>query len=190
MVTINAPARNWAGNVTFGAQRLHRPASVAELRRVVAGSRQLRVLGSGHSFNLIADTPGDLVRVDGLPPRIDIDAARRRVTIGGGLRYAEVNAALHAAGFALANLASLPHISVAGSCATGTHGSGDSQRGLASAVTALELIGPGGDTVRLDRAADPDVFPGAVVSLGALGVVTALELEIEPSYDVAQWVYE
>ncbi|UWM52046.1 FAD-binding protein [Streptomyces carpaticus] len=190
MVTINAPARNWAGNVTFGAQRLHRPASVGELRRIVAGSRQLRVLGSGHSFNLIADTPGDLVRVDGLPPRIDIDAARRRVTIGGGLRYAEVNAALHAAGFALANLASLPHISVAGSCATGTHGSGDSQRGLASAVTALELIGPGGDTVRLDRAADPDVFPGAVVSLGALGVVTALELEIEPSYDVAQWVYE
>ncbi|MFB7760879.1 FAD-binding protein [Streptomyces xiamenensis] len=190
MVTINAPARNWAGNVTFGARRTHRPATVGELRRIVAGSPQLRVLGSGHSFNLIADTPGDLVRVDGLPPRTEIDAERRRVTISAGMRYAEVTAALHAAGFALANLASLPHISIAGSCTTGTHGSGNSQPGLANAVTAVELIGPDGEIARLERDADPGVFPGAVVSLGALGVITAMELEIEPAFQAAQWVYE
>ena len=190
MLNSGTPARNWAGNVTFAAKRVHRPASVEELRRLVAeASGPVRALGTGHSFNLIADTTGDLVRTDSLPRRAEIDAARRRVTVAGGMRYAEVAAALHAEGFALANMASLPHITVAGSVATGTHGSGDRQPGLASAVSAVEIVGAGGELLRLDRQADPDRFPGAVVSLGALGIVTALTLDIEPAYEVAQWVY-
>jgi xylitol oxidase len=189
MLTTGAPAHNWAGNITFGAARLHRPDSLDELRRIVAGAERVRALGTGHSFNRIADTSGDLVRVDGLPHRVEIDAERSAVTVGAGLRYAEVAAELHTAGFALANLASLPHITVAGSVATGTHGSGIGRRGLASAVSALELIGPEGDVMTLSRADDPGRFPGAVVSLGALGVVTALTLDIEPSFEVAQWVY-
>ncbi|MDT0345884.1 FAD-binding protein [Streptomyces litchfieldiae] len=189
MLTTGAPAHNWAGNVTFGAARVHRPAALDELRKIVAGAARVRALGTGHSFNRVADTDGDLVRVDGLPRRVEIDAERSAVTVGAGLRYAEVAAELHAAGFALANLASLPHISVAGSVATGTHGSGDGRRGLASAVSALELVGPEGDLVTLSRDADPGRFPGAVVSLGALGVVTALTLDVEPAFEVAQWVY-
>ncbi|ONK10224.1 FAD-binding protein [Streptomyces sp. MP131-18] len=189
MLTTGAPAHNWAGNITYGAARVHRPASLDELRRIVSAASQVRTLGTGHSFNLIADTPGDLVRADGLPRRAEIDRERGTVTVSAGLRYAEVAEELHAEGFALANLASLPHITVAGSVATGTHGSGDGRQGLASAVAGLELVGPEGDLVTLSRNADPDRFPGAVVSLGALGVVTALTLDIEPAFEVAQWVH-
>ncbi|MFI6900745.1 D-arabinono-1,4-lactone oxidase [Nonomuraea sp. NPDC050394] len=182
------PITNWAGNVTFGAARVHRPESLDELRRVVAAGPRVRALGSGHSFSLVADTSHDLVRLDGLPPTVEIDAGRSTATVAAGLRYAEVAEHLHRAGFALANLASLPHISVAGSCATGTHGSGDSRRCLAAAVVALQLVGPDGDLVELSREHDPAVFPGAVVALGALGVVTRLTLEVEPAFDVAQRV--
>jgi xylitol oxidase len=190
MPATDTPLRNWAGNVTFGAARVHRPASEAELSRTVASAEKVRVLGSGHSFNHIADTDGDLVLLDGLARRVRVSEDRDTVTVSAGMRYAEVASALQERGLALANLASLPHISVAGSCATGTHGSGDSLRGLGTAVTGIELIGPDGTRTTLDRASDPDRFPGAVVNLGALGVVVGMTLAVEPAFDVAQWVYD
>ncbi|WP_434741527.1 FAD-binding protein [Micromonospora sp. SH-82] len=180
--------RNWAGNVTFNAVRLHRPATLDELRATVAASRRIRALGSGHSFSTVADTDGDLVRLDRLPRAVRLDPGSAAVTVTGGATYAEVAAALEPAGYALANLASLPHISVAGSVATGTHGSGRDLPGLAAAVRAVQLVGPEGDLVELSRDADPQTFPGAVVALGALGVVTRLTLDVEPSYLVAQHV--
>ncbi|MCK9871741.1 FAD-binding protein [Nocardiopsis dassonvillei] len=188
MPAPHARTTNWAGNVTFASPRVHRPRTLDELRRVVRGSARIRALGSGHSFNLVADSDADLVRLDGLPAEAEIDAKGRTVTVTAGTRYAELVTALHGRGFALANLASLPHISVAGSCATGTHGSGDGQRCLSAAVRAVQLLGPDGDLAWLSRDADPEVFPGAVVALGALGVVTRLSLEIEPAFTVAQRV--
>jgi xylitol oxidase len=189
MSSAERPVTNWAGNVTFQARRVHRPTSVDELRRIVADSGRVRALGTGHSFNLIADTAADLVRVDALPPTIEIDAVHATATVAAGLRYAEVAAVLDRAGFALANLASLPHISVAGSCATGTHGSGDTRRNLADAVAGLRIVGQDGSLIELRRDADRETFPGSVVALGALGVVTALTLDIEPTFQVAQRVY-
>ncbi|MCE7081016.1 FAD-binding protein [Streptomyces sp. ST2-7A] len=188
MTSTGAVARNWAGNVTFGAARLHHPETVDELRRVVAEGRRVRVLGSGHSFNLIADTDGDLVRVNALPRVFEMDEDASTVTVSAGTLYGEVAAALHARGRALGNMASLPHISVYGSVATGTHGSGSRQPGLADAVTAVRIIGPGGEPLELSRERDPDRFPGAVVNLGALGVVTEVTLRTEPAFEVAQWV--
>ncbi|MFC9086244.1 FAD-binding protein [Nocardiopsis dassonvillei] len=188
MSAPHAQTTNWAGNVTFGSPRVHRPRTLDELRRVVRDSARIRALGSGHSFNLVADSDADLVRLDGLPPEAEIDAEDRTVTVTAGTRYAELVTALHGRGFALANLASLPHISVAGSCATGTHGSGDGQRCLSAAVRAVQLLGPDGDLDWLSRDADPEVFPGAVVALGALGVVTRLSLEIEPAFTMTQRV--
>lgn len=182
---------NWAGNVTFGPARLHRPTGLDELRRTVAdaasGGEGVRVLGTGHSFNRIADSAGVLLSLDALPPRHELDRERGTVTVAAGTRYARVAELLQAEGYALANLASLPHISVAGAVATGTHGSGDRNQGLASAVAALELVGPDGELSVLDRS-DKD-FPGAPVHLGALGVVTAVTLDVEPSYEIAQHVY-
>lgn len=188
MSAPHARTTNWAGNVTFGSPRVHRPRTLDELRRVVRDSPRIRALGSGHSFNLVADSDADLVRLDGLPAEAEIDPEGRTVTVTAGTRYAELVTALHGRGFALANLASLPHISVAGSCATGTHGSGDGQRCLSAAVRAVQLLGPDGDLGWLSRDADPEVLPGAVVALGALGVVTRLSLEIEPAFTMTQRV--
>ncbi|MDF9811000.1 FAD-binding protein [Streptomyces sp. SPB162] len=187
---MTSPPINWAGNVTFRARQVHSPSSVEELRQIVASSQSIRALGTGHSFNLVADTEGDLVRLDGLPPRIDIDRRASTVTVAGGLRYAQVARELHQEGFALANMASLPQISVAGAVATGTHGSGNGLRGLATAVAGLRLVGPGGRLTELRRENPQDQLAGAVIGLGALGIVTDLTLDIEPSYDVAQWVYD
>ncbi|HTT00104.1 MAG TPA: FAD-binding protein [Streptosporangiaceae bacterium] len=181
---------NWAGNVTFSAERFHRPASLPELQRLVAGSARVRALGTGHSFNRLADTPGDLVSVAGLPRLTEVDTAGSSVTVSAGLRYGELAVALHRAGRALGNLGSLPHISVAGACATATHGSGDGNGNLATAVSAVQLVTADGDLVTVSRDADPDRFPGTVVSLGALGVVARLTLDTVPTFYIRQYVYE
>ncbi|MDA0564557.1 FAD-binding protein [Streptomonospora sp. S1-112] len=185
---MNRRETNWAGNIGFSAERVHRPSSLAELRAVVARSARVRALGSGHSFNDIADTTGDLVSLAALPRTMELDSATGEVRVGAGVRYAELAQWLTGRGRSLHNLGSLPHISVAGSCATATHGSGDANGNLATAVTGLELLTAEGDTVRLSRGADAE-FAGAVVALGALGVVTELTLRTGPSFDVAQRVY-
>lgn len=185
MSSSQVPVTNWAGNVTYRAGRVHRPESVPQLRRLVAQTSHLRALGTGHTFNAIADSPGDLVSLASLPSTVDIDRERSTVTVSAGVRYGELARALHEAGYALHNLGSLPHIGVAGACATGTHGSGTGA--LATAVTEVELVGPDGDLVTLTR--DDERFAGAVVALGAAGIVTRLTLDIQPTYDVVQHVY-
>ncbi|WP_159062188.1 FAD-binding oxidoreductase, partial [Streptomyces caniscabiei] len=142
---------NWAGNITYTAGEVHRPESVDALRALVAGSERVRVLGSGHSFNEIAEPgpEGVLLSLTGLAPEIEVDTTARTVRVGGGVRYAELARAVHAHGLALHNMASLPHISVAGSVATGTHGSGDGNGPLAAAVREVELVTADGATLTL-----------------------------------------
>ena len=156
----------------------------------MASGRQVRALGTGHSFNTLADTPGDLVSLAGLPRVIEVDTANASVTVGAGLTYGELAAELNAAGRALHNLASLPHISVAGACATGTHGSGERNGNLATAVSAVEMVTADGDLVTVSRDGDPDRFPGTVVGLGAVGIVTRMTLDTLPAFEVRQWVYD
>jgi xylitol oxidase len=179
---------NWAGNVVFSSREVHRPTSVAQLQELVAGSDRVRALGSGHSFSRIADTDGEHVTLAGLPPVVEIDAAAATVRVSAGLRYGEFTGRLHDAGFALPNLGSLPHIVVAGACATGTHGSGQANGALATAVSAVELVGADGE-LRTVRRGDAE-FPGSVVALGALGIVTALTLDLRPTFGIRQWIYE
>jgi alditol oxidase len=182
------PRTNWAGNIAFAAPDFYRPASLGELRAVVARARQVRVLGTGHSFNDMADSPGTQVSLAGLPPEVEVDSAASLVRVAASLTYAGLVSRLDRQGFALRNLASLPHISVAGACATGTHGSGPANQNLSAAVTGLELVTAEGDVVELNRG--DDAFRGAVVHLGALGAVTRLILELVPSFEVSQRVYE
>ena len=182
------PRTNWSGNIAFGAPGFYRPSSLGELQAVVARSDRIRVLATGHSFNDMADSPGAQVTLEGMPAEVCVDSARSVARVAAGLSYAEIAARLNTEGFALRNLASLPHISVAGACATGTHGSGNSNGSLATAVTALDMVTADGSLVTQDRrAAD---FPGLVVALGALGIVTSMTLRIEPAFTVRQWVYE
>ncbi|MGX4689083.1 FAD-binding protein [Streptomyces sp. JNUCC 63] len=180
---------NWAGNITYTAKGVHRPDSVDALRALVADGAKVRALGSGHSFNEIADPGADgvLLSLEALPAEVEVDTAARTVRVGGGVRYAELARRVHAHGLALPNMASLPHISVAGSVATGTHGSGVSNGPLAAAVREVEIVTADGSTVAIGRG--DTRFGGAVTSLGALGVVTALTLDLEPSYGVEQHLF-
>ena len=179
--------RNWAGTHTYRARTVHRPSTLDELRRVVAGAAQINVLGTRHTFNGIGDG-AQLVSPAALPASIEPDAGAGTVELTGAVRYGELALALEPHGLALHNLASLPHISVAGAVATATHGSGDANGNLASAVRALELVTSDGEIVRAARG-DED-FDGMVVGLGALGVVTRLTLDTEPAYRVRQFVFE
>lgn len=177
---------NWSGSIRYSTARLHRPTSLEQLQHIVAATPRLRVLGTRHSFNRIADTTGDLVSVAGLPGEPEL-LADDRVAVGGATTYGRLAAYLQDRGRALHNLGSLPHISVAGACATGTHGSGAGNSCLATAVEAVEFVRGDGELARLQRG-DAD-FPGAVLALGALGPVTRLELETRPSFDIRQDVW-
>jgi alditol oxidase len=180
---------NWAGNIAFTAPEFRRPATLGELRAVVGRARQLRVLGTGHSFNEMADSPGAQVSLADLPTEVEADSANSLVRVSAGLSYAALAVHLDRQGLALRNMASLPHISVAGAVATGTHGSGTANQSLSAAVAGLELVTADGDVVELSRSDDVS-FPGAVVHLGTLGVVTRLILEVVPSFEVSQRVYD
>jgi xylitol oxidase len=180
---------NWAGNYRYTAPAIHRPHTIGEVQELVAGASKIRALGSRHSFNSIADSSGALISLENLDPDIRIDARAQTVTVSGGTRYGTIAEKLEANGFALSNLASLPHISVAGAIATATHGSGDANGNLARAVAALEIVGADGTVRHLRRGISPD-FDGAVVGLGALGVVTRVTLDIERTFTVRQDVFE
>jgi alditol oxidase len=187
MPTVTGPFMNWARNVRFRATALVSPASLAELQRLVASTPRLRPIGTAHSFSPVADTDGCLVSVAGLPAVVEIDSERSAVRVSAGLRYSDIAPRLHDRGLALANLASLPHISVGGAVATGTHGSGDGNGSLATAVSGLELVTCEGDLITVRRG--DASFDGMVVALGACGVVTALTLQTVPAFTVRQYVY-
>ena len=187
MIQDRSPGKNWAGNYTYRAQRLHRPATMEQVQEIVAGAPAVRVLGSRHSFNDIADS-AELVTLEEMPVEVAFDGAANTVSCNAALKYGELVETLNAEGVALHNLASLPHISVAGAVATATHGSGDANGNLATAVKGLELVTSEGEIVGATRG-DPD-FDGLVVGLGALGAVTRITLDVEPAYEVRQRVFE
>lgn len=180
---------NWAGNIEYSTSRLHFPETVEQVQDVVRRCGSLRVLGSRHSFNRIADCAGDLVSLDKLGRVVELDRERSTVTVNANITYGELCGFLHDEGYALHNLASLPHISVAGACATATHGSGDGNGNLATAVSAMEIVTADGDVIELSRERHDGEFPGAVVGLGGLGVVTKITLDLVPAFDVRQSVY-
>ncbi len=188
-----APAarlKNWAGNLEYSTDRVVYPASVEEVREFVQKTDKLRALGSQHCFNRIADSRHNLLSTRNLNRVVSLDAAAKTVTVEAGIRYGTLGEYLQERGYALHNLASLPHISVAGSIATATHGSGVGNGNLATAVSGLEFVTAAGDVVSLTREKDGDRFLGAVVGLGGLGVVTKVTLDILPTFQVQQHVYE
>jgi alditol oxidase len=182
--------KNWAENYTYQAQAIRQPKTVLELQEIVRNATRVKALGSRHSFNNIADTTDTHISLEHFT-EIAIDPNQQAVTIGAGVTYATLAAQLHSQGFALHNMASLPHISVAGAVATGTHGSGIGNGNLATAVSQIEMVVGSGEVVTLSKNDKNDAdFAGAVVALGALSVVTRLTLDISPTFAVRQDVYE
>jgi len=184
-----APRTNWAGNLTYGTNDLQTPGTVDEVRATVKSASRLRALGARHSFSSIADSTHEQVSLERLD-EMTLDEKARTVTVGGGVKYSQLAPWLDAKGYALHNLASLPGITVAGACATATHGSGLHNGNLATAVAAMELVTADGGVLKLAKGKNGELFLGAVVALGSLGVVTRTTLNVQPTYQVAQSVYQ
>jgi xylitol oxidase len=182
--------RNWAGNYIYSAARFHYPETVEQVQELVLRCHKLKALGTRHSFNSIADTSEDIVSLAHLDQVVALDRERHTVTVEAGVRYGHLCRYLHQEGYALHNLASLPHISIAGACATATHGSGDSHANLSTIVSAIEMVTANGEVVVVSREQHGEQFQGMVVGLGGLGVVTKLTLDIVPSFHMRQDVYE
>lgn len=174
---------NWAGNYRYGGDVV-RPRTADEAQELIARSPRVRALGSRHSFTALPDTDGVLLDLSGLADDVQIDASTATARVTAWSKYGTVAEELERHGWALAGLASLPHISVAGAVATGTHGSGDKNQALSAAVSAIDYLGADGQVRRVARG-DAD-FPGSVVSLGALGIAIAIELDVEPTFEVRQ----
>jgi xylitol oxidase len=182
--------RNWAGNYRYSASELHVPENVGQVQELVARGSRMKVLGTRHSFNGIADSTESFLSLEKLNRVTALDHTRNKVTVEAGIRYGELCQYLHSNGYALHNLASLPHITVAGACATATHGSGDLNGNLATAVHALEVVKADGETVVFSREQQDGLIAGAVVGLGGLGVVTKITLDVIPVFQMSQYVYD
>ena len=182
--------KNWAGNLEYSTNRLYSANSLEQVRSYVKKHSKLKVLGTRHCFNNIADSTDNLLSMKSIDDVVALDPEAHTVTVDAGMTYGQLCPHLHSKGFALHNLASLPHISIAGACSTATHGSGEKNGNLATAVSALELVTAAGDVVKLSRHQDGEAFQGAVVGLGSLGVITKVTLDIQPAFIVRQHVYE
>jgi alditol oxidase len=185
-----AGRKNWAGNYQYKAENLHQPTTVEEVQALVKKLNKQKALGSCHCFNDIADSPLNQISTQNLNKVLAIDENAKTITLESGAKYGQFAPELDKKGFALHNLASLPHISVAGACATATHGSGVKNGNLASAVSALELVTANGEIMNLSREKDGELFNGAVVSLGGLGIITKVTLDIQPTFQVRQDLFQ
>lgn len=181
--------KNWAGNITYSTGNVHYPESVPQVQELVKKYNKLKVLGSRHCFNRIADSTDNLVSLKQMDKAVSLDEKAQTVTVDAAMKYGQLSPYLDSKGFALHNLASLPHISIAGACATATHGSGMKNGNLATAVSGLEMVTANGDILTLSREKDGEKFLAAVVNLGAIGVITKVTLNIQPAYKMRQNVY-
>lgn len=182
--------KNWAGNYTYQAKNLHEPRSVEEIPELVKKLELQKPLGSRHCFNNIADSPLNQISTQYLNKIVEINESDKTITLEAGIRYGDFAEKLHQRGYALHNLASLPHISVAGACVTGTHGSGVGNGNLSTAVAALEFVTPEGEIVHVSRDKNSDTFYGAVVNLGSIGLITRITLDIQDTFEVRQDLFQ
>src|SRR5215469_11469503 len=182
--------RNWAGNVTYGTERLTAATSLKDVQDFVKKQAKFKVLGTRHCFNDIANSTDQFLSLKPMNAVVALDPGARTVTVEAGMTYGQLCPYLDSKGWALHNLASLPHISIVGACMTATHGSGEKNGNLATAVSTLEFVDANGNVVKLLRQKDGDAFRGAVVGLGALGVVTKITLNVQPRFMMQQYVYQ
>ena len=185
----NEKLKNWAGNLTYSTDVVLYPETIAEVQELLKNHAKIKALGTRHCFNNIADSKDGFISTKKLNKIIGLDEAAHTVTVEGGIKYGELCPWLDKKGYALHNLASLPHISVGGAITTATHGSGVKNGNLSTAVSALEIVKADGSVVHLSKQ-DGDAFYNAVVGLGALGIITKVTLAVQPSFAMRQWVYE
>jgi alditol oxidase len=179
--------QNWSKNIDFGEKTYLQPQSLTELQEMIRSHTKIRARGSAHSFNEIANSDHHAINLSKMPRVIEVNEVKRSVKVSAGMTYGELAPVLDKEGWALHNLASLPHISIAGSIATGTHGSGVKNQNLANQVISLSVVTADGD-LKTFTAADSE-FNALVVGLGLGAIVYQYELKIEESYQIRQVIY-
>jgi alditol oxidase len=181
---------NWAGNLTYSTDNLFSPQTVAELQKIIKQCKRVRGLGTKHCFNKIADSKENQISTAGVTKIIALDKTKNTITVESGIKYGDICKYLDDNGYALHNLASLPHISIGGACATATHGSGIKNGCLATAVSSIEFVNGKGEVINLSKEKDGEEFLGVIVNLGALGIATKLTLNLLPAFKMKQIVYQ
>lgn len=181
--------KNWAGNLTYSTNNVYYPGNVNEIQSLVKKCNKLRGLGTRHCFNTIADSKYNLISSEKMNNILSLDKINNTVTVEAGIKYGELAPYLDKQGYALHNLASLPHISVAGSIITATHGSGVNNGNLSTAVRGLDLVTADGSLVKFSREKDGEAFDGIVVSLGAVGIISQVTLSVQPTFKMRQQVF-
>lgn len=183
-----SPWTNWAGNQTCHPVVVSTPRTAADVVELVERARhqgrRVKAVGAGHSFTGIAVTDGVQVDLSGLSGVINVDRERRRVRVGAGTPLHVLNPALETLGLALPNLGDIDRQSIAGAISTGTHGTGAALQGIAAAVTGLTIVTADGSVVECSADEDPALFHAARVSLGALGIVTEVELQCVAAFQL------
>jgi xylitol oxidase len=187
---VHVGRTNWAGNYTYSTDNLVAPKTVEELQELIKSYKKVKGLGTMHCFNGIADSKFNQISTAALNKVISLDKENQTITVESGIKYGEFCEYLDKNGFALHNLASLPHISVAGACSTSTHGSGISNGSLSTAAVALELVNGKGEVLTLTKEKNREEFLMAIVSLGALGIITKVTLQVQPTFKMRQVVYQ
>ncbi|WP_112249148.1 D-arabinono-1,4-lactone oxidase [Kribbella monticola] len=178
--------RNWSGTETATGVEVLRPSSTDEVAAAVKTAaeqgKKLKAVGSGHSFTGCSVPEQVMIRLDGLASITTADRASGRVTLGAGTGLAKLNAGLASFDLAMANLGDIDKQTISGAISTGTHGTGAKLGGLATQVTGLELVTADGSVLHCSPEENPDVFAAARVSVGALGVITAVTLQCVPAF--------
>lgn len=188
--SLSLKRTNWAGNLQYSTDDLFVPETVAELQEFISKHEKAKALGTTHCFNTIADSKYYQISSSKFNKIISLDKTNNIISVGAGIKYGEFCKYLDENGFALYNLASLPHISVAGACATATHGSGIKNGCLASSAVALEMVNGKGELIKLNKKENPKEFNLAIVGLGAFGIVTQISLKVQPTFKMNQVVYQ
>ncbi|WP_086734596.1 D-arabinono-1,4-lactone oxidase [Streptomyces glaucescens] len=182
----NGTWRNWGGNVAARPAREVTPATVEELAAAVLRAAEdglpVKAVGTGHSFTSIAATGGVLIRPELLTGIRDIDREAGTVTVLAGTPLKRLNLALAREGLSLTNMGDIMEQTVAGATSTGTHGTGRDSGSIAAQITALEMVTADGSVLTCSAEENPEVFAAARIGLGALGIVTAITLAVEPVF--------
>lgn len=180
--------RNWSGSVSACPAAITAPEDEDELRDLVTSCLRLRVVGAGHSFMPLCDSDDLLLRLDRMDGAVTVATDHTSAWVPAGWPLSRVTAELWRHGLSLANQGDIDSQTLAGAVATGTHGTGRRLGSLSTMVLGLRIMTATGEMIEVDGETDRNLFDAARLSLGLLGVVTAMRIAVVPHYGLRETI--
>lgn len=181
---MNHTFTNWAKNIRAPIPHYYQPESEEQLISIIRDHKKIRLVGAGHSWNDICVSSEALINLDNYDEVLHLDRAKKTIRVQAGVRLSKLNQLLDKEGLALKNLGSIATQSLAGAVSTGTHGTGIGHQILGSQIIEFTLIKADGKKVLINRDKDQDQFNATVVSLGCLGVMSEVTLEVTEKFNL------